>query len=293
MQTEKKDIRALTKEQLRDFFVTNGDKAFRGNQVYEWLWHKRAHKFEDMTNVSKHTREMLEANFVINHIKVDTMQRSSDGTVKNAVRLHDDLIVDLSLDEPFENPQEVIRGHPEHRRAEAAERIERHDGFPWSDVVTEAIDEVDFGCDRPDAAFGAVLHRVDDVFSRAAAIGGLHDIERALGMGDYLAVWILLSERLDLRDGKPRVDRAVPFPEDELRLLDLLGLKSAPDFVRIPHDHFVERHPHLVGGVPPEMLVRQHHELFTVLPRPLHHRSSIRRGADDAAVVADEGFDRG
>lgn len=97
MQTEKKDIRALTKDQLRDFFVANGDKAFRGNQVYEWLWHKRAHKFEDMTNISIHTRDMLEANFVINHIKVDTMQRSSDGTVKNAVRLHDDLIVESVL----------------------------------------------------------------------------------------------------------------------------------------------------------------------------------------------------
>lgn len=97
MQTTKKDIRSLTKEQLREFFVSNGDKAFRGNQVYEWLWSKRAHTFEDMTNVSKETRAMLEANFVINHIKVDTMQRSSDGTVKNAVRLHDDLIVESVL----------------------------------------------------------------------------------------------------------------------------------------------------------------------------------------------------
>lgn len=97
MQIQKKDIRALTKEQLRNFFVANGDKAFRGNQVYEWLWQKRAHTFEDMTNVSKETRAMLEANFVINHIKVDTLQRSEDGTVKNAVRLHDDLIVESVL----------------------------------------------------------------------------------------------------------------------------------------------------------------------------------------------------
>ncbi|MEY2703719.1 MAG: Ribosomal large subunit methyltransferase [Bacteroidota bacterium] len=97
MQTEKKDIRALTKEQLRDFFVSNGDKAFRGNQIYEWLWHKKAHSFESMTNISKETRAMLEANFVINHIKVDTMQRSEDGTVKNAVRLHDDLVVESVL----------------------------------------------------------------------------------------------------------------------------------------------------------------------------------------------------
>ncbi|WP_320815348.1 23S rRNA (adenine(2503)-C(2))-methyltransferase RlmN [Flavobacterium sp.] len=97
MQITKRDIRALTKDQLRDFFVENGDKAFRGNQVYEWLWSKGAHSFEDMTNVSKETRTMLEANFVINHIKVDTMQRSTDGTVKNAVRLHDDLIVESVL----------------------------------------------------------------------------------------------------------------------------------------------------------------------------------------------------
>lgn len=93
----KKDIRALTKNQLRDFFVSQGDKAFRGNQVYEWLWSKSAHSFADMTNISKQTREMLEANFVINHIKVDNMQRSNDGTVKNAVKLHDGLIVESVL----------------------------------------------------------------------------------------------------------------------------------------------------------------------------------------------------
>lgn len=94
---KKKDIRALTREQLRDFFVSNGDKAFRGNQVYEWLWQKAAYSFDVMTNLSKETREMLEANFVINHIKVDQMQRSADGTIKNAVRLHDDLIVESVL----------------------------------------------------------------------------------------------------------------------------------------------------------------------------------------------------
>ncbi|HLW62899.1 MAG TPA: hypothetical protein VKY33_05815, partial [Flavobacterium sp.] len=60
MQTTKKDIRSLTKEHIREFFVTQGDKAFRGNQVYEWLWSKGAHHFDDMTNLSKETRLMLE-----------------------------------------------------------------------------------------------------------------------------------------------------------------------------------------------------------------------------------------
>ncbi|MFT6934918.1 MAG: 23S rRNA (adenine2503-C2)-methyltransferase [Maribacter sp.] len=97
MEIKKKDVRALTKEQLRDFFEGQGDKPFRGNQVYEWLWQKGAHSFDVMTNLSKTTRDMLEANFVINHIKVDLMQRSSDGTIKNAVRLHDDLVVESVL----------------------------------------------------------------------------------------------------------------------------------------------------------------------------------------------------
>ncbi|AJR03314.1 23S rRNA (adenine(2503)-C(2))-methyltransferase RlmN [Siansivirga zeaxanthinifaciens] len=97
MAENKKDIRALTKDQLRAFFQSQGDKAFRGNQVYEWLWQKAAHSFDDMTNLSKETRQMLEDHFVINHIKVDAMQRSSDGTVKNAVKLHDGLIVESVL----------------------------------------------------------------------------------------------------------------------------------------------------------------------------------------------------
>ena len=94
---DKKDIRALTKEQLRTFFIENNDKAFRGNQVYEWLWQKSARSFDQMTNLSKKTREMLQNNFVINHVKVDKMQKSIDGTIKNAIKLHDNLVVESVL----------------------------------------------------------------------------------------------------------------------------------------------------------------------------------------------------
>lgn len=97
MSTEKKDIRALSREQLREFFVSRGDQAFRGNQVYEWLWQKGAHDFSDMTSLSKETRAMLEEHFVINHILVDQLQRSEDGTIKNAIRLHDSLVVESVL----------------------------------------------------------------------------------------------------------------------------------------------------------------------------------------------------
>lgn len=79
------------------FFTAHGDKAFRGKQVYEWLWKKGIHQFDDMTNLSLETRQLLNDAFSINHIEVDTMQRSSDGTLKNAIRLHDGLVVESVL----------------------------------------------------------------------------------------------------------------------------------------------------------------------------------------------------
>jgi 23S rRNA (adenine2503-C2)-methyltransferase len=94
---EKRDIRKLKLEELKQFFVDQGDKPFRGQQVYDWLWIKAAKSFEQMTNLSLATRQLLETHFVINHIKVDKMQRSEDGTIKNAVMLHDGLIVESVL----------------------------------------------------------------------------------------------------------------------------------------------------------------------------------------------------
>ncbi|HCD23215.1 MAG TPA: 23S rRNA (adenine(2503)-C(2))-methyltransferase RlmN, partial [Flavobacteriaceae bacterium] len=94
---EKKDIRSLDLSALSAFFVAQGDQSFRGKQVYEWLWKKGAHRFEDMTNLSRDTRALLEQHFVINHIRVDAMQKSKDGTIKNAIKLHDGLIVESVL----------------------------------------------------------------------------------------------------------------------------------------------------------------------------------------------------
>ena len=95
--TIKRDIRKLKLEELKEFFVQSGDKPFRAQQVYEWLWKKSAKDFDQMTNLSVATRELLKTHFTINFIKVDKMQRSSDGTIKNAVMLHDGLIVESVL----------------------------------------------------------------------------------------------------------------------------------------------------------------------------------------------------
>ena len=93
----KKDIRLLTKEALQDFFASHGAPSFKGGQVYQWLWQKGVHNFDLMTNLSLEHRNILKTYFEIKHINIDTQQRSSDGTIKNAVKLHDQLVVESVL----------------------------------------------------------------------------------------------------------------------------------------------------------------------------------------------------
>lgn len=97
MELQKKDIRKLSLTELEEFFLAQGDKKFRAKQVYEWLWNKSLKNFDEMSNISLSTRELLKAHFIINHIRVDLMQHSSDGTIKNAVKLFDDKIVESVL----------------------------------------------------------------------------------------------------------------------------------------------------------------------------------------------------
>ena len=91
------DIRSLTENQIIEFFLDKGFDSYRGKQVYEWIWKKSVYSFDDMTNLSKDLRIMLDTNFVINHIEVDKIQKSSDGTIKNAVKLFDDFTVESVL----------------------------------------------------------------------------------------------------------------------------------------------------------------------------------------------------
>ena len=91
------DIRSLSLNELREFFFLNGYKKFRGNQVYEWLWKKSTKDINEMSNISKEVRDFLISKFVINHIELDSIQKSSDGTIKNAIKLNDNLIVESVL----------------------------------------------------------------------------------------------------------------------------------------------------------------------------------------------------
>src|ERR1035437_1344650 len=88
------NIRSLSLEEIKTFFTEKGDKAFRVKQVYEWLWKKSARSFDEMTNLPKPTRKLLNENFSINAVTIATSQISKDRTIKNAFRLYDGNIVE-------------------------------------------------------------------------------------------------------------------------------------------------------------------------------------------------------
>ena len=92
-----KDIRSLTEAQLVDILKEKGEPKFRAKQVYEWLWKKSAHQFDDMTNLSKPLRDWLKQEFVINAVSISDMQISNDRTIKCAMKLADGNVVESVL----------------------------------------------------------------------------------------------------------------------------------------------------------------------------------------------------
>ena len=90
----KKDIRKLTLAQLKDVLVEQGEQGFRAKQIYEWLWKKSAQSFDEMTNLSKKTREVLNDTFEIRAVLVEEKQVSSDRTIKSSFKLYDSNLVE-------------------------------------------------------------------------------------------------------------------------------------------------------------------------------------------------------
>lgn len=93
----KTDIRKLSLSEIQSYLKEAGEPAFRGKQIYEWLWKKSARSFGEMTNLSKKLREHLEGHFAILAIQEDKVQRSVDGTIKSRFRLHDGHLIESVL----------------------------------------------------------------------------------------------------------------------------------------------------------------------------------------------------
>ena len=90
----KRNIRALSQEELIAFFLEKGEKKFRANQVFDWVWKKSFTSFDNMSNISKDTREILNKHFYFNKLIIDSKQISNDRTIKCGFKLYDGSIVE-------------------------------------------------------------------------------------------------------------------------------------------------------------------------------------------------------
>jgi 23S rRNA (adenine2503-C2)-methyltransferase len=82
-------IYSLRLQELKEWLVQQGEKPFRAEQIFDWLYVKRVTSFEEMTNLSKSLREKLAEHFRMDAMTVITRQISQDGTVKFLFQLVD------------------------------------------------------------------------------------------------------------------------------------------------------------------------------------------------------------
>ena len=85
--SEKKNIRHSDYSALENYFAEMGEKKFRVKQVWEWLWQKHAHSFDEMTNLSKELRSKLSENFFLPALRANIFSIFSAISFRNVSSL--------------------------------------------------------------------------------------------------------------------------------------------------------------------------------------------------------------
>ncbi len=93
----KPSIYSLELQELKDWLSQNDEKPFRADQIFDWLYKKRAVSFEEMSNLAKGLRDKLEQSFTLTTLKTLIQQTSSDGTIKFLFELHDGYSIETVL----------------------------------------------------------------------------------------------------------------------------------------------------------------------------------------------------
>ena len=75
-----RSIYDISLKDLEAYLLDNGMKPFHAKQIFRWLYHKRVHSFDEMTDISKKMIEKIKEDFSIDTLKVVTIQTSKDGT---------------------------------------------------------------------------------------------------------------------------------------------------------------------------------------------------------------------
>ena len=84
-----KNIKDYNLEELKQELINLGEKPFRAEQIFKWLFIYKVKSFDEMTNLSLELREKLKQNYDICNFEIVRKLESKDGTKKYLFGLND------------------------------------------------------------------------------------------------------------------------------------------------------------------------------------------------------------
>ena len=77
-----KNIKEYNIDELKEEMKNIGEKPFRAEQIFKWIYQEKVKEFSEMTNISLELRKKLEENYTMCNFKIIKKQESKDGTIK-------------------------------------------------------------------------------------------------------------------------------------------------------------------------------------------------------------------
>ena len=77
-----KNIKDYNLDDLKTEIINLGEKGYRAEQIFKWIYVDRVNSFDEMSNLPKELREKLKENYSMNNFNIIKKQESSDGTKK-------------------------------------------------------------------------------------------------------------------------------------------------------------------------------------------------------------------
>lgn len=77
-----KNIKNYNLDELKQELINLGEKPFRAEQIFKWIFEENVTSFDEMTNISLELREKLKKEYTLCVFNIIKKQVASDGTIK-------------------------------------------------------------------------------------------------------------------------------------------------------------------------------------------------------------------
>ncbi len=92
-----KNIKDYNLDELKEEMISIGEKSYRAEQIFKWIYVENVTNFNEMTNLSLELREKLTENYTLGIYKIIKKQESSDGTKKYLFDVLDENAIETVL----------------------------------------------------------------------------------------------------------------------------------------------------------------------------------------------------